>query len=101
MSDDIMNELAVSMRERRASERLDVLKALEGHQRDIARLREDAMLIEQARDRLLFEYVVRRKSMRDEEGLKIFRNQLPEELREKMDKAVEMYEAIHGKPPSV
>lgn len=100
MSDNLINQLESNMRGRRAAERNEVvvrlktyLETIDAYEREVAETRklcEDLMLA----------YVVDRLSKGDKEGVTIFRNSLPPALRAPMDRILEIYEIMYGKPPT-
>lgn len=93
--------MADSFRERRAAQRQEVVSRAKTLLEDLSRLEKERETVSSALDRLVFSYVVDRLSKKDLEGVKIFRNMVPEKLHRKIDDTIAMFEAIHGITPTL
>ena len=96
MSDDLIGRLTTSMREKRAAERNDVVVQLEEYLEGIVRCEEERKGLEEMIEALVFRYVADRLSKTDEDGFKMFLNQLPAKLRPMAEKARRRFEDLYG-----
>jgi hypothetical protein len=99
MADDLSDMLASSMREKRAAQRNEITRVLQQHLLDIKSLEDEKKLLEDACDDLILKYVIDRMSKGDENGVLVFRNTAPEKVREKIDRAKEIFELVYGITP--
>ena len=96
MSDDLIGRLATSMREKRAAERNEVVAQLGEYLQGMTRCDEERRGLEEMTEALVFRYVADRLAKQDEEGYRLFLNQLPEKLRPMAEKARRRFHDLYG-----
>jgi hypothetical protein len=96
---DVSRELAAALRERRTAERNEIVAHLKSYVQSVSEMETEIKHTKKMCDDLMFNYVVDRLSKNDREGLTIFKNMLPQVLKEEFDRIVGMYETMYGAPP--
>lgn len=94
-----MSELASAVRERRASERNEIVTHLKSYVQSISDMEKEIEHTKTMCEDVMFNYVVDRLSKNDKEGLVMFRNMLPPILKKNFERILNMYSVMYGKPP--
>jgi hypothetical protein len=100
VSNDLINNLASSMRERRSAERNEIVTHLRAYVESISEYEREIVEARKMCDDLLLNFVVDRLAKGDRDGLKVFRNMLPPSLHPSFDRILAMYEVMYGRPPN-
>lgn len=74
---------------------------LSGFAEDLARMAREQVEIENAAYELVVHYVAERLIREDRESVQMLRNQAPERFRPLVDRAVRLFELVHGHVPEV
>lgn len=78
-----------------------MVDTLSGFAEDLARMDREKNEIESAVYELITHYVAERLIKQDRESVKMLRNMAPERFRPFVDRAVRLFEIVHGHVPEV